>query len=158
LARVGGDLEEQMAEGEIVAREAVLFRSEHEGYAAARFEIDLDQWPEIGKRYDALLRLAIGQSSGSDDQGAGGDGFGEGRMLMGVFEEFRSADGGAGLAPVRLKGSDDGEVREAEVGHGAGRCADVEGVAGGDEDDVDAVALEIGKQEMIVERKGGADG
>jgi hypothetical protein len=79
-------------------------------------------------------------------------------VLTGVCEELRRADGGAGFAPVSLKGSDDGKVREAEIGHGPGRRANVERVAGGDEDDVQAVALVIGKQEMIVERNGAAVG
>jgi len=71
--------------------------------------------------------------------------------LAGVDEEFRSADGGAGLAPVRLVGGDDGEMSEAEVGHGASDGADVEGIAGRDEDDGDAVALGRRGQEMIVD-------
>ena len=43
------------------------------------------------------------------------------------------------------------ETREAEVGHGARRRADVERIARRDQDDFEAVALFRGKQEMIVE-------
>ena len=44
----------------------------------------------------------------------------------------------------------DGEPGEAEVGHGACDGADVEGIARGDEDDGDAVALLGSEQGMIV--------
>jgi len=145
-----------MAKGEIVARQTVLFRTEDEGNAAAPFKFLPDQRGESGERDDALFRLAIGQSPSADDQSAGGDGIREGWMLMGVFEKFRSADGGAGFAPMGLERSDDGEVRKAKVGHGSGRRANVERVAGGDEDDVEVVALVelemLGRQEMIVLR------
>ena len=51
-------------------------------------------------------------------------------------------------------GADDGEEREADVGHGAGDGADVKRITRRDEDDVDAVALGLvqhrSEQEMIV--------
>ena len=70
---------------------------------------------------------------------------------MGIDEEFRSADGGAGFAPVGLVGCNNGEVGEAEVGHRTRDRANVEGIARGDEDDGDAIALEWSEQEMILE-------
>ena len=157
LLGIGGDLKEQMAEGEVVAREAVFFRAKDKRYATASFKLIPDKRGEIGKRDHALFRLAIGQSPRAEDEGGGGDGVRAGRMLVSVFEEFRRADGGVGFAPVSLERSDDGEVRKAEVGHGPGHRADIERVAWGDEHDVDAVALfELGtlrRQEMIVLRE-----
>ena len=65
-----------------------------------------------------------------------------------VLEEIRGADGGLRLAPVGLVRGDHGEVREAEVGHGPRRRSYIEGIARGDEDDFDAVALGFGEQGM----------
>jgi hypothetical protein len=50
--------------------------------------------------------------------------------------------------PVRFVGRDYGEMRKAEVGHGAGHGANVEWVARRNENDVDGLRLE--RQEMIV--------
>ena len=72
--------------------------------------------------------------------------------LDGGREQIGRADGGACFAPVRGVGGDDGEPVKAEVGHGAGRRADVEGIARGDENHFEAVALGFWRQEMIVER------
>jgi hypothetical protein len=69
---------------------------------------------------------------------------------VGAGEELGSADGGAGFAPVGLVRGHDGEVGEAEVGHGTRDRADVEGIARRDEDDGDAVALLWSEQRMIV--------
>ncbi len=66
------------------------------------------------------------------------------------MEEGFGSYGGFGFAPVGLVGRDDGEMREAEVGHGPRRRSDIEGIARGDEDDFDAVALGFGEQGMIV--------
>jgi hypothetical protein len=48
--------------------------------------------------------------------------------------------------------SDHTEPRKAEVSHGARDCADIERIAGRNENDVNAVALGLGEQELIVER------
>ena len=141
-----------MAEGEVVAREAVLLRSKDERDATAPFQFKADQRREIGEKNHALFGLAVGQRSCADDQGAGCNGVGEGGMLLRVFKEIRRSDGGPGFSPVGFERSDYGQMRKAEVRHGPRRCANVERVAGRDKHDVEAVALEIDEQEMIVER------
>jgi hypothetical protein len=57
------------------------------------------------------------------------------------------------LASIQLtaKGGDDAEATESEVGHGAGGCADVEGVTRGDEDYIEMIALGRSEQGLIVE-------
>lgn len=71
--------------------------------------------------------------------------------MAGVVEEIPGADGGCSFLPMGLVGSDDGELRKTEVGHGARGRANIERVAGRDEDDVEAVALGFGEQQPIVE-------
>jgi hypothetical protein len=51
---------------------------------------------------------------------------------------------------MRVIGSGDGEAPKAEVGHGPRRCSYIEGIARGDEDDFDAVALVFGEQDAIL--------
>ncbi len=78
------------------------------------------------------------------------DCFGEGFVDAGFAEQVWRADGGFGFHPIDGEGSDDAETLEAEIGHGAGGCADVEGVARGDEDDIDMVALGRSEQGSIL--------
>ena len=57
------------------------------------------------------------------------DGFGEGVADAGFTQQVGRADCGFGFHPVVGEGSDDGQMTEAEVGHGAGGGADVERIA-----------------------------
>ena len=156
LAGIGGDFDEQMTEGQVFSREAVLFRAEDEGDAATAGELLQHEIGQIGKGYHWLFGLAVGEGSGAEHEGAVGDGLGEGGSLGCCGEQVGGADGGAGFTPVRGVGCDDGKAREAKVGHSSGDCSYVEGVARGDENDVEAVVVgELGvwsRQEMIVER------
>jgi len=52
---------------------------------------------------------------------------------------------------MRLVRSDNGEMREAEVGHGASDGSNVQGVARRDEDDGDSLALLRSEQGIILE-------
>ena len=79
LAWVGGNLDENVAEGEVFAGEAVLFRAEDEGDAAAAGKLPRHQRRQMGQSHHRLLRLAIGEGSSADDQGAMGDGLGKSR-------------------------------------------------------------------------------
>jgi len=152
LAGGGGEFDEVMAEGEVFAGEAVLFRAEDEGDVVCRvIEFAGDDGGELIEADDGLLGFAVGEGGGAEDEGAVANGSGESRGFAGVGEEFRSADGGAGFAPVGLIGCDDSEVGETEVGHGARDCADVEGIARRHEDDGNAIALLRSEQGMIVE-------
>ena len=151
LARVGGDFDEVMAEGEVFSGEAVFFGAEDDGDSSVVVEFAGDDGSELIEADDGLFRFAVGECAGAENEGGVADGFGEGGGFTRVGEEFGSADGGAGFAPVGLVRRDDGEVRETEVSHGTGDCADVERVARGDEDDGDAIALVLREQGMIVE-------
>ena len=73
------------------------------------------------------------------------------------MKKLGCSDGGAGFAPVGSIGGDDGEVVEAEVGHGARDCSDVEGIARGDEYDVDGIGVSL-QETIVVGTCGSADG
>lgn len=81
----------------------------------------------------------MGDAGGAEDEGAVGDGVGQGGKFAGGGEDGCCTDGGAGLVPGGSPGLDDAEVVEAEVDHGAGGGTDVERVAGVDEDNGDAM-------------------
>ena len=143
LGGVGGDLDQDVAVGEVFAGEAVFFRAEDEGYAAgdAGDAFAFDEGSEMGKGNYRLFGLAVGQGSGAGDESAMGHGFGESFCPFGVLQKAFCADSGFHLLPMRFPGGDDGETRETEVGQGAGCCADVERIARGDEDDFELGAL-----------------
>jgi len=167
LGVVGFDDDEGVAPGEIVGGEAVLFAAEDEGgpglvdgpgrmgsVFAECVEVVADLSGGFGKAEGFLDGAAAIEGAGAEDEGAVGDGFGEGFVDAGVAEQIGCADGGFGFHPVLGEGGDDGEVMEAEVGHGSGGGADVEGVARGDEDDVEAVGLGLGEQTTILVPEG----
>ena len=138
----------------MVAGEAVLFRAEDEGDAAVvAGQLSFQERGEGGEGDDGLLWFAMGEGAGAGDEGAIGEGFGQGGEFAGGGEEVGRADGGFGFTPVGRVGRCDGEMGEAEVGHGAGDGADVERVARGDEDDFEAVALGGGEQGSIVDAR-----
>jgi hypothetical protein len=145
---MGGDLDEEMAEGEIVAGEAALFRAENDRDAVGALTF-LDEIREKGELDDGLVRLAVGDGRGSDNESAVGDRLLEGVDAAGVLEQSFRANGRFGLAPVWLIRGDDGEAGEAEVGEGAGGCSYIEGIARRDEDDVEVLALGWGEQELM---------
>ena len=125
-----------VAEGEVFASEAVFFGAEDDGdLAGCMVEFAGDDGSELIEGDDGLFGFAVGEGAGAEDERAVADGFGEGGHFGGVGEEFGSANGGTGFAPVRLIRRHDGEMSEAEVGHGARDRADVEGVARRDEND-----------------------
>ena len=96
-----------------------------------------------------MLELALADGGGGDDEGAVGDGGGEGVVATGVGHDVLRGYGGwvVELQGFQLGGFegggevvDDAEVGEAEVLHGAGGGSDVGGVAGAYEDDGEAGA------------------
>jgi len=91
------------------------------------------------------LEVALADGGGAGDEGAVGDGLGDGRELSGGGEDGGGVDGGAGGFERDGILVDDAEVGEAEVVHGAGDGADVLRVAGADEDDGDAVKFRRGE-------------
>lgn len=95
---------------------------------------------------DRVLGLAATDGSRSDNEGAVRDGFGDGLEFFGAGEQRRGADGGSRLAKCQLIGVHHTKMEEAKVAHGAGRRADVEGVARGDKDDTQTVGFGVGRQ------------
>jgi len=104
------------------------------------------------------MEVAFADGGGAGDEGAVGDGFGEGGEPAGLLHDGGGAHGGfGGLGVFDLSGFegggvvvDDAEVGEAEVLHGAGGGTDVAGVAGADEDDGEAGAICCGEHGSIV--------
>jgi hypothetical protein len=80
---------------------------------------------------DGVLQLTEANGSGSDDESAILDGFGDSLELFGLGEQRLGADGGARLAKSQLVGVHHAKMEEAEVAHGASSCADIEGIARG---------------------------
>ena len=104
----------------------------------------LGQRPEDASRAvfqaaEGMLQLAVADAGGADHEAAIGHGVGEGGEFRGAIQQRGSADGGAGFAEGDVVGVDDAQVGEAEIGHGAGGSADVEGVASGDQDHAQVV-------------------
>ena len=149
---MGWDDAEQVTATEVVAREAALLRPENQRNASSAGQFGGDAAAEIGQRHHRLLGLAGSERPGADHQRAIFDGIREALRAFGVLEEGFGPNGRLGLAPVRLIGRDDREMREAEVGHGSRRRADVERVARRDEHDLDAVELAGGEQGAILVR------
>jgi hypothetical protein len=67
LLGVCGDLDQEVAVGEVIARKSMLFRAEDYGYAASVSQFLTDQRSQIGERDNVLLRLATGEGSSADD-------------------------------------------------------------------------------------------
>lgn len=139
-----------MAVRKVIAREAVLFRSEDESNTAAAGQFRLNDRGDCRQSNHWLLGLAMGKGAGAEGESAVGDGFGEALGAFCVLEDLWGSDCGSSFAPVRRIGRDNRELGEAEVGHGARDRAYVERIARGDEDDVDAVAMVLREQGTIV--------
>ena len=131
---------------EVFAREAALLRAEDEGDAAVSGQLILNERRQLRQRNDRLLGLAMLERSCANDQGAIGYRVRQALRAFCVLEKVFGADGGLRLAPVRLIRGDDGEAREAEVGHGPRRRSYIEGIARRDEDHVETVAMGFGEQ------------
>ena len=128
----------------------------------------MDERGGFGQGVEGMVELAGADSGGAEDEGAVGDGGGEGGVFGGRGEDGGGVDGGflGGLGVGVFcqecsseRGTeivDDAEVREAEVVHGAGDGTDVGGVAGANEDDDDAGTV-LGEHELMVAEWVGGD-
>ena len=141
LAGLGGDDEEAVAESEMGAGEAVLLGAEDEGDAMGASQLGADERGELGQQNDGLFGPAVLEGCGAEGEGAVGDGLCERLGSSGALQKSFGTDGGLSVAPVGLVRGDNGEMGEAEVGHGPRCRADVEGVARRDQDDLDAIEL-----------------
>jgi len=95
---------------------------------------------------DRVLRLAAADGCGTDNEGAIRNGFGNGFELFSAVKQWRGANGGTRFAEGQLVGIHDAKMKETEVAHGASGGANVERIAGLDEDDAQVVELGEGRQ------------
>jgi methylthioribulose-1-phosphate dehydratase len=156
LARVSGNLDQDVTIRKIVAGEAMLLRPEDKGRAAAALQRLTGKRGKRRQRNDRLRRPAMFQGPRSGDKNAFGNRLCQCRKFSCVLKQARRSDRRFRLAPMRRIGRDHGKAREAEVGHGPRRRADVERVARADQDDVESVAQFrngcVGEQGIIVEK------
>ena len=135
----GRDADDLGAKGEVVEGEAVVLGAEHDGDGGGR-----GGGEEVGRPFAGRLGVVAVESAavgGAGDEGAVGDGFGEGVEHLAVVEDASGVAGhGGGILHVHaLARVDEGQLREAHVHHGAADGADVAAVDGVDEDDADVV-------------------
>lgn len=126
----------------------MFFGSEDEAHASSPRELPFNQWRQVRKTDDRLLRLAMGERAGADNQCAGRDGFGERIRPSSVSQQSFRADGRPGFVPMRLERRHNSKVPESEVGHGARGSADVQWIARRNQHDVDGLGFK--RQKMIV--------
>jgi hypothetical protein len=138
-----GDAQEPMAVAEVFIRKTALLRSEKEGNAAAGKTL-AEETRRLIEAANGVLQLSEAHGSGSDDQRAIRYGVRNSLELLGIGEQRRSANGGTRLAKSQFVGIDNAQVKKTEVAHGAGCGADVEGIAGGDKHDPQAVGFGVG--------------
>ena len=97
-----------------------------------------------------MFGLAVGKRPGAGDEGALSDCLGEALRASCVFEELWRTYGRSRLAPVRDIWRHHNKLGKGKIGHRARHRTDVEGVARRYENNIDPVALGLGKQELIV--------
>jgi len=146
LLWIGRDYGEYVAVREIFQGQAAFLRAEDESDVAAAGKLFLDEGRQFRQRNHRLLGLSVVERGCADDERAIGYRVGQGLSVAGILEKVRGANGRFRLAPMGLVGSNHGEAPETEVGHGPRRRSYIEGIARGDEDDVEAVAMGFGEQ------------
>jgi hypothetical protein len=151
MSLAGGNVEQPVAVAEIVIGKAAFFRAEQKS-DAARGEAFADEARGESEGFRRVRQIAAQLRGGADDESAIGDGFADGFELFSAGEKDRSSDGGTSFAEGEIIGIDDAKVKNAEVAHGAGGGAKVEGIAGGDEDDAEAVEFERRRHERTLQQ------
>src|SRR5580700_11700356 len=91
---------------------------------------------------EGMLDFALSHGAGGDYEGAIGDRVGDVFVLLGGGEDVGRADCGNCIAKGGRVGIDHTQVSEAEVAHGACGCANVQGIARGDEYHAETVEFE----------------
>ena len=96
---------------------------------------------------NGMLRLAAANGCSADNERAIRDGFGDGFEFLAAGKKWLSANGGTRFAEGQVVGIHDAQMEEAEIAHGPGGSANVEGIARLDEDDAQMVELSERRQE-----------
>jgi len=135
-----GDTQKPMAVAEVFIGEAALLRAEKKRHTAAR-EMLSKVTGGLLEAMHRMLQLSKAYGGSSDDQRTIRYGVRDGLELLGFDEQRRGAHGGARLAKTELIGVHHTKMEEAEVAHGAGGSADVEGIARGDKHDLEVFKL-----------------
>ena len=125
-----GNAQKPVAVAEIFIRKAALFRTKKKSDSVAS-QMFTEKTRGLIETADGVVQLTEADRGGSNDKSAILDGFGDGLELFGMGEQRLGADGGARLAKSHLVGVHHAKMEEAEVTHGAGGSADVEGIARG---------------------------
>lgn len=141
----GGNVQQPVTMAEIRVGEAALLGAKQEG-DGGRGQAAADQASAVLEPFEGMTESAAADGGGADDQGAIGDGVGQGGEFAGVGQDLCATGGGAGLAEGGRVGLDDAQMRKAEIAHGAGGRAEIEGIARGHQDDTQAFGLRRGQQ------------
>lgn len=92
------------------------------------------------KALNRVLKIAVSDGGGADDERAIGDGLGDRSEFLCVGEDIGCcAHGRASAFKGDVIGIDDMQVKESEIAHGASGRADVQGIARVDQDDAQAI-------------------
>src|SRR5579862_7369435 len=129
----GGDTQEPVAMAKVVIREAGLFGAEENG-DRARGECATNLFGGVLQREEFVLQFAIADRRGPYDQAAVADRFRYRAKFLCAGQQRLGAYRGYRLAKCFLVRGHHAEVKHAEVAHGTSGGADVERVAGADED------------------------
>jgi hypothetical protein len=106
------------------------------------------------KALNRVLKIAVSDGGGTDNQRAIGNSLGNGLEFLRVGKNVsRGAHGRAGAFKGYVIGIYDAEVKESEVAHGAGGRADVQRIARVDEDDSQTVKFRGHRQGGFILRE-----
>jgi len=93
---------------------------------------------------NGVLQLTLADGGGSYDERAILDSLSDGLEFFGLGQQWRSANRGTRLAESQFIRIHHTEMEKAEIAHGAGGGADVEGVARRCKNDAQAVGFCVG--------------
>lgn len=106
------------------------------------------------KALNGVLKVAVSDGGGADNKRAIGDGLGNGgEFLRGGKNIGRRSDSGASAFKGYVVGVNDAKLKEAKVAHGAGGRADVQGIAGVDQDDSQVIEFNRSRQGFILRQQ-----
>jgi len=137
----GGYVHKPVAVAHVLVGEAEFFRSEEQG-ARSGGQMPADDGSARLQALERVLQVAMADRGGSNDEGAIGDGFGDGCEFPGIRQNVRRSDCGAGIFKSDFIGIHDPQMEKAEVAHGAGSCSDIEGIARVYQDDAKLIEFE----------------
>ena len=108
------------------------------------------------KALNGVLKIAVSDGGGTDDERAIGDGLGDRSEFLCVGEDIGCcAHGRASAFKGDVIGIDDTQVKESEIAHGASGRADVQGIARVDQDDAQAIEFRGSSQaDLFYGRRG----